>query len=252
MLELAVGLKLVKIKLQKSMLRLLSYADFISITNAIFGVVAIIVLFIGFIDSFEMRIHISLTLILLALLADGLDGIIARKFGKSKIGEYLESMADMTSMVVAPAIFIFFVYSYEPFYEILRNIFLFVGIGLFLFFGIVRLASFSYMKEKKIYIGLPASASAIILIILAYLKVDIILILPTVVIMGALMASDFVFPKIDKKMNVLAIILILLTILFGKAYYNLAPSLLLIAVILYIFGGAVFMKFYKIPAQKGF
>ena len=249
---MVVELKLVKIKLQRSMLRLLSYADFMSIINAIFGVIAIIVFFIGFIDSFEMRIHLSLTLILLALLADGLDGIIARKFGKSRIGDYLESMADMTSMVVAPAVFILFVYSYEPDYEVLRNIFLFVGIGLFLFFGIVRLASFNSMKEKNIYIGLPASASAIILIILSYLKVDIILILPTVVIMGALMASDFVFPKMDKKMSVLAIILILLTILFGKTYYTLAPLLLLISVILYIFGGAVFMKFYRIPAQKGF
>ena len=237
-----------KIKLQRSMLKLLSFADFISITNAVFGVLAIIVLIISLIDSLEVRIHLSLSLILIALLADGLDGIVARKFGKSRIGDYLESMADMTSMVVAPAVFIFVVYSDELDYEILLNIWLFVAIGLFLFFGIVRLASFGTMKEKNIYIGLPASASAIILLVLSYLRLDMILILPIVVIIGALMASDFSFPKTDKKMNILAVILILLTILFGKEYYKFASILLLIAVFLYTFGGALYMKLYKIPA----
>jgi CDP-diacylglycerol--serine O-phosphatidyltransferase len=230
------------------MLRLLSVADFISITNAVFGVLAIIVLFIDIIDSLELRVHISISLILIALLADGLDGIVARRFGKSIIGDYLESMADMTSMVVAPAVFIFFVYSDVLFSEILRNIWLFVAVGLFLFFGIVRLGSFNIMKEKNRYVGLPASASAIILVILCYLRVNFLFILPTVIIMGALMASDFVFPKTDKKINLFAFILILLTILFGREYYNFAPILLLIAVFLYTFGGAIYMKFYKLPA----
>ncbi len=230
------------------MLRLLSIADFISVTNAVFGIFAIIVLFIDSIDSLELRIHISFSLILIALLADGLDGIVARKFGKSIIGEYLESMADMTSMVVAPAVFIFIVYSGDLYYEILRNIWLFIAVGLFLFFGIVRLASFSIMKEKNMYIGLPASASAIILLVLCYLKIDFILILPVVVIMGALMASGFVFPKLDKKMDIFAAIMIILTILLGKGYHNFAPMILLIAVLLYTFIGAIYIKFYKKPA----
>ena len=230
------------------MLRLLSVADFISITNAVCGIFAIIVLFIDLIESLELRIHISLSLILIGLLADGLDGIVARKFGKSSIGDYLESMADMTSLVVAPAVFIFVVYSDKLYTEILRNIWLFVAVGLFLFFGIVRLASFNTMKEKNIYIGLPASASAIILLILSYLRVDFVLILPIVVIMGALMASDFIFPKTDKKMNAVAVVLIFLTILFGRAYYGFALILLLIAVFLYTFGGAIYMKFHKVPA----
>lgn len=237
-----------KTKLQKSMLRLLSVADFISITNAVFGIFAIIVLFIGLIESLELRIHISLSLILIGLLVDGLDGIVARKFGKSSIGDYLESMADMTSLVVAPAVFIFVVYSDKLYTEILRNIWLFVAVGIFLFFGIVRLASFSTMKEKNRYIGLPASASAIILLAISYLRVDFIFILPIVVIMGALMASNFIFPKTDKKMNTVAVILIILTILFAKNYYGFAPILLLIAVFLYTFVGAIYIKFYKVPA----
>jgi archaetidylserine synthase len=230
------------------MLKLLSIADFISITNAVFGIFAVIVLFLDYAGDLEFRIHISLSLIMLGLLADGLDGILARLVGKSEIGSYLESMADMTSMVVAPAVFIFVVYSNHLTDNIYSTLYLFIAVGLFLFFGIVRLASFNVMKEKKIYVGLPASASAIILLILSYLKVDFIFILPAVVIMGALMASDFVFPKTNKKMNAAAFLLIILTILFAREHYGFAPMSLLIAVFLYTFGGAIYMKIYKIPA----
>jgi len=234
--------------LQKSMLRLLSVADLISILNAIFGIFAIIVLLLEPIGELELRIHLSFSLILLALLADGLDGIVARRLGKSSIGEYLESMADMTSMVVATTVFIFIAYSDLLEDNLFRNLYLFVAIGLFLFFGIVRLASFNIMKEKKYYVGIPASASAIILLVLSYLKVDFIFILPTVVIIGALMASNIIFPKTSKKMNIVAIILIFLTIIFGKAYYNFAPTLLLIGILLYTFGGCIYINFFRRPA----
>ena len=73
------------------MIKLLSIADVVSLTNAILGFLAILMIF-----SNETRLAFSF--ILLALLADGLDGIVARKLGKSDIGEYLESMADMTSL----------------------------------------------------------------------------------------------------------------------------------------------------------
>jgi phosphatidylserine synthase len=154
-------------------------------------------------------------------------------------------MADMTSMVVAPAVFIFVVYSSKVTESIYSTLILFVAVSLFLFFGIVRLASFNVMKEKKTYVGLPASASAVILIILSYLAIHYLIILFTIVIMGALMASEFVFPKTDRKMSVIAVILILLTIIFGKAYYEFAPLLLLIAVFVYTFGGAFYMKLSK-------
>ncbi|MFO7743935.1 MAG: CDP-alcohol phosphatidyltransferase family protein [Psychroflexus sp.] len=232
------------------MLKLLSSADLISILNAVLGVFAIIVLFLESLGEQELRIHISFSLILLGLLADGLDGIIARKFGKSKIGEYLEAMADMASMVVAPAVFIFITYSDLLQNNIFRNIYLFVAIVLFLFFGIVRLASFTVMKEKKYYVGIPASASAIILLVLSYLKVNFIFILPAVVIIGSLMASNIIFPKTNKKMNFIATILIFLTIIFGKNYYNFAPILLLIGIIGYTFGGYLYVNFTKKGRRK--
>jgi CDP-diacylglycerol--serine O-phosphatidyltransferase len=221
------------------MIKLLSVADVISITNAVFGVLAILVLF----TNLDFKIHLSLSLILLGLLADGLDGILARYVGKSDIGEYLESMADMTTMVVAPAVFIFFTYMDVLTGEAIRQVFLFVALILFFSFGIVRLASFNIMKKKNIYVGLPASASAIILLILSFFEVELMLILFATVVIGALMASDILFLKPGKLINAAALVLILLTIAFGQSYYGFAPILLFCAIMIYTFGGPIYKKF---------
>ena len=81
---------------------MVSLADIITLINAIFGFLAIIMLL-------KDEIRIAFSFILLALLADGLDGVIARKLNTGKIGDYLEAMADMTSMAIAPMIDFVFV-----------------------------------------------------------------------------------------------------------------------------------------------
>jgi len=225
------------------MIKLLSFADVISITNAILGVLAILFLFSSLGTCIEFRLRASFSFILLALLADGLDGIVARKTGKSNIGEYLESMADMTSMVIAPAAFVYYVYSSSEAFSFYRHIYLLIALILFLSFGIIRLASFHIMKENKSFIGLPASASTIILLIISYFKVEFILILPAVIIIGAVMASDIKFPKSGIRINTIAAILILLTLVMDKSHYGVAPLLLFIAIIVYAIGGPIYIKF---------
>jgi CDP-diacylglycerol--serine O-phosphatidyltransferase len=223
------------------MIKLLSFADLISISNAVFGALAIIVLF----TDIDLKIHISFSFILLGLLADGLDGIIARRIRKSDIGEYLEAMADMANMVIAPAVFIYFIYFSSDVIstDIFRQSYIFIALILFLFFGIVRLASFSIMKEKKSYVGLPSPASAIILLILAYFEVEFIFILPAVIIVGALMASNIIFAKPNALINAAALILIILSIVFGKTYFGFAPFLLFVAILVYVIGGPIYKKF---------
>lgn len=228
--------------MQKSMINLLSIADVISITNAIFGILAILFLLpIGTNEEFQIRA--SFSFILLALLADGLDGIIARKIGKSDIGEYLESMADMTSLIIAPSVFIYFIYTDligDYFY---RYIYLLIALALFLSFGIIRLASFHIMKEDKFFLGLPASVSTIILLMISWFRVEFIYILPAVIIIGAAMASDIRFPKPRIRINAIATFLILLTLIMYDNYYRVAPLLLLIAIVVYAIGGPIYTKF---------
>ena len=228
--------------MQKSMIRLLSLADSISIANAIFGVLAILFLISDLGICEEYRLRASFSFILLALLADGLDGIVARKTGKSDIGEYLESMADMTSLVIAPAAFIFYIYSSSDAFGFFRFVYLLIALILFLSFGIIRLASFHIMKEDKFFIGLPASASTVLLVILAYFRVDFIYILSAVVIIGAAMASDIKFPKPHIRINAIATLLIFITLIMDKSYYGIAPLLLFTAIIFYAVGGPIYTK----------
>ncbi|MEF8847826.1 MAG: CDP-alcohol phosphatidyltransferase family protein [Candidatus Thermoplasmatota archaeon] len=224
--------------MQRLMIKYLSYADMVSVTNAIFGFLSILMLALN-----EFRYAYSF--ILIALMADGLDGILARTTGKGKLGGYLESMADMTSMSIAPSFFIFQIYT-----DILKNeinlILLTIGIlFVFISFCIIRLAAFHLMKDKSYFFGLPASASAIIIIILSYLKIDLIFVLFIVLLLSFLLISNIPFPKTDTSINIIAVVLILLNLIMGKNYNGIAPIILLAAIFIYSSLGPLYISLKK-------
>lgn len=216
------------------MLRLLSIADFISILNALFGFSAIIMALLG-----ETRL--SFSFILLALLADGLDGIVARKTKQGQLGEYLEGMGDMTSMGIAPAVFVFMTYYESISYCIYYQSYLIIALIMFLSLSIVRLASFHIMKKDNYFVGLPASAGTIIILVLAYLEVEFLYILLIIILVSLTLVSNIKFPKPGLKINGLAAVLIILTIILGKNYYGIAPLLLLIAILTYTVSGPAYL-----------
>jgi len=226
------------------MIKLISLADLISLTNAIFGFLAILILFSDLIPNEELKIRVSFSLILLALLADGLDGVIARKTRISEIGEYLESISDMTSLIIAPAIFIYFVYHDFLLSSIYNHIYLLIALVLFLLLGAVRLSSFHKMKNKKFFLGLPASASTIILIILSYFENNFFLILLAIFLISIAMITNIKFPKPSLKVNATAAALIILTIILGKEFYGFAPIFLIIAIVIYSLGGPIYRKIF--------
>ena len=224
------------------MIKLLSIADIISIINVIFGFLAILFLLSNLIEDAELRIRVSFSFILIALLVDGLDGIVARKIKRSDIGEHLDSMADMVSMVIATSLFIFVTYQQYFNNYFYYQIYLLVALVLYLSFGTIRLASYYLMKDENFFIGLPAPAGTIILLILAFFKIDFIYILPSVIIVGTAMVSNIKFPRPRKGMDSVATVLIFLTLVIGKSYCGFAPLLLLIAILLYAIGGPIFIK----------
>ncbi|WP_436343275.1 protein sorting system archaetidylserine synthase [Natronorubrum sp. FCH18a] len=79
----------------------LGVADAVTIANAALGFVAIVIAFVD--------IALAARLILLAAIADGLDGILARRYGGTDAGPYLDSLADVASFAVAPAALAFVV-----------------------------------------------------------------------------------------------------------------------------------------------
>ncbi|OLZ41464.1 CDP-diacylglycerol--serine O-phosphatidyltransferase [Natrinema saccharevitans] len=77
----------------------LGVADAVTIANAALGFVAVVVA--------AVDIELAARLILLAAIADGLDGILARRYGGTEAGPYLDSLADVASFAVAPAVLSF-------------------------------------------------------------------------------------------------------------------------------------------------
>ena len=79
----------------------LGVADAVTVSNAALGFVAVVVAFVD--------IDLAARLVLLAAIADGLDGILARRYGGTDAGPYLDSLADVASFAVAPAVIAFVV-----------------------------------------------------------------------------------------------------------------------------------------------
>ena len=218
------------------MLKLIGPADTITILNATLGFLAVLMLFIN-----EQRL--AFTLILLALLADGLDGIVARRLGKGAMGDYLEAMADMMSLSIAPLIFVFTIYTPTITGQPMLQISLIAISLFFLICAVIRLASFHILKETISFLGLPASVSAIFILILTSMYLNLEFILLVIVILAASMIIPVRFPKPGIAMNTVATVLIIITIIFYTAYDNLAGTLLMCALFIYTFIGP--LVFYK-------
>ena len=220
------------------MIKLLSIADYISISNAIFGFLAIIMIF-------QNQIHYSFSFILLAMVADGIDGLVARKTKLSDLGEYMEAMGDMISLVIAPSLFVYHIYVNNnisnSFYQ---HLILIIILTIFLFFNIIRLSSFHIMKKEKVFLGLPASASTIIILVLSYLMIDYFYLLIIFFIISLTLVSKISFPKSNYRINLIAAILIIIAILFGSQFNSIALIILLISVLIYIFIGPIYL-YYK-------
>jgi len=217
------------------MLKLLTKADAISLLNASFGFLSIL-----FIILDVQRLAVSF--IFLALLADGLDGIIARRFGGGKMGEALEAMADMVSLSIAPLCFVF-VYAIDlQIDNILISIpTILVGL-LFISCSAIRLASFHVLKDKHYFVGLPASVSTILLLCLSYFDLPLFSYLILLLILSIIMISSIKFPKPTITMNLSATILILLGIILYTYYHGISFILLFGTMILYSIFGPFYIK----------
>lgn len=126
----------------------------ITYMNMFLGTIAI---FIGIADNMN-NIKIASILILIAGITDKLDGYVARKFDStSKFGKELDSLCDLVSFGMAPAIL---------WWSMSRG-----GLGLveiaasisFIGAGIFRLARFNITKDDGYITGLPITIAGMIM-----------------------------------------------------------------------------------------
>ncbi len=76
----------------------LGVADLITVANGMLGFMAAV--------AATVDPSLAARLILLASMGDGLDGVVARKFGATSIGKYLDSLADVAAFGVAPGLLV--------------------------------------------------------------------------------------------------------------------------------------------------
>ncbi|MDF2534794.1 MAG: phosphatidylserine synthase [Bacillales bacterium] len=123
-------------------------ANILTLTNLSFGGIAILAIING-------QTKLSVVFIFLAMLCDRFDGACARKFGvESELGKQLDSLCDLITFGVAPAVLI-----YEIALKDLGTWGLFFSI-FYMGCGAFRLARFNVSPAKGFYIGVPIPVAA--------------------------------------------------------------------------------------------
>ncbi len=201
--------------MRSSKLNLISKADIASALNGLSGFVAIV-----------LFIHNALVLgsvfVLLSIIFDGLDGILARKYGsRHGKGVQIDSIADTISFCVAPAIAIYSAFNTPDPYSPMSMLTVFASSAI-VFTGIVRLGAFCDEGYALDYFnGLPTPGSALLIISATLLfRNDFQYLGPIMaIIASALMVLRIRYPKMKGRLEMVSGSLILFFMLAFALYY---------------------------------
>ena len=181
-------------------------------------------------------------LILLALIFDGLDGRVARMTNTtSQFGVEFDSLADIISFGIAPAMILYFFTGHEfGRFGILVS-------ALYVIFGAIRLARFNISTAKtdpNVFIGLPIPIAAVFVSmwILLFNKYELQDYAPALLILAlgvtVLMVSNFRYPsfkkvELDKPMVFKTMIMLMLTASLLYLYSSEGFAVVILAYTLY-------------------
>jgi len=210
----------------------LGWADVMSLLNAVVGVVAMVA-------AVTATPGVVARLILLAAVADGLDGIIARRRGGTAVGPYLDSMADVVSFGTAPALFAFAVardawapLSSDPLQYVIAG----AVASLFVVFSLVRTALYTvYVDTDETRPGIQNTLAASILAA-AYLAglTQVPLLLAAAVVLSVLMVAPIPYPKLTARDALLMGVVQVGAIARPALLDRILPRILLIAALAYL------------------
>jgi CDP-diacylglycerol---serine O-phosphatidyltransferase len=171
--------------------KLLKLADFVTLLNVVSGVLAIMFAISG-------NFNLAAIFLIGAVMFDALDGRVARMFfhktseKQKDFGKQLDSLADVISFGVAPAIIGYMMG--------LRSWYWIIVLLLYVCCGVLRLARFNITKSQTLFEGLPITVGGVIialLIFVANFQTWPLLIMPYVyLIMAILMISSISIKKI--------------------------------------------------------
>jgi len=164
----------------------ISKADLITLVNASLGFLAVIFLI-------NNNFDFAAILIILASIADGVDGAVSRRSAMGPLGKNLDSLSDAISFGMVPAVASYLLL--EPVVGIVASVFSI----LFLSCGLLRLARFNISASDNFH-GVPITAAGLIVMLFLVQRGEtelfpyLLMILLT--ILSLLMVSRFTYPKI--------------------------------------------------------
>jgi CDP-diacylglycerol--serine O-phosphatidyltransferase len=232
--------------LRSSRINRISKADIASALNGFSGFIAIMF----FVNNYLVAGFLFVTL---SILLDGLDGVLARRYGTwHEKGPQIDSIADTISFCIAPSIAIYSAYyiKSEP-YSIVSMLTV-LSSSVIVFTGIVRLGAFcdeGYALDH--FNGLPTPAAALLILSSTlsfpsspYISIGV------AILVSMLMVSPIRYPKMRGRLMVISgalmIILILMNIFYmltASPWLSWYPWIALIFSSLYLlFGPLMFLK----------
>lgn len=138
----------------------LGLADLITVVNGMLGFVAAV--------TATVDPSLAARLILLASMGDGLDGVVARRFGATSVGKYLDSLADVSAFGVAPGVLVVGVVRVEQGVDLATatpRLLAAIALGAtFLGAVVIRLGFYTAeQSDTPVTLGVPSTLSATIL-----------------------------------------------------------------------------------------
>lgn len=139
-------------------------ADALTLSNGVFGFLAVLT-WSGELGPFQTipNAYVAAAYIGLGLVADGVDGIVARAWGSTGLGDALDAINDALTFSVAPAVFLIGVYQRTG--GLGFRTLLYVVAVAFVIAGMLRLARHQDGAEGKTFKGLPTPWSAATLVV---------------------------------------------------------------------------------------
>jgi CDP-diacylglycerol--serine O-phosphatidyltransferase len=202
---------------------MVSVADAFTLLNALLGFSAILA-------AFEGELELAYTLVILGVLADGLDGMVARRFGsKWMIGDFLDIMADTVTFGLAPSVLMYVTYHEglgQPdlgLTALQGRILIFVVGAIVITLGVLRLARFCYESENDdsglYFTGLPIPATALLVATMLLMGWPGLVVAVFTVVSAVLMVSDLKYPKAKgwpRNITGFLGLLLVITVLWGE------------------------------------
>ena len=232
-------------------------ADAVTVGNAALGFLAVV--------AATVDIGLAARLVLLGAIADGLDGVVARKYGGTEAGPYLDSLADVATFGVAPAALVAVVTRQEwgtPTALLsgvsTEGLLALAGVvvpALYVAAAVTRLGLYTaYDTDSDETVGVPTTLAATIfgaIVLTGYRGADTVLmgfhdagfLLALAAVLTPLMLCDVVYPDLHAQdalvMGVVQAGAVLLPGLYGRGF---AFGLLYVALAYLVLGPALYWR----------